>query len=110
MIDSGATALFLATERGDLSIMEILLEAGADPTVSLRDGTTTLHAAALGTEKHIKALKLLLKYNSTPEFVNATRTSSKGVTSITPLHMAADVGKGSHLIQYPFKTYHEKDI
>lgn len=46
----GATAFLLAADRADISLMQLLLELGADPMTPNNDGTTPLMAAAgLGT-------------------------------------------------------------
>ena len=42
----GATAFLLAAKEADLELMELLLEAGADPTIPTFDGTTALMVAA----------------------------------------------------------------
>ena len=42
----GATAFLLAAKEADLELMELLLEAGADPTIPTLDGTTPLMVAA----------------------------------------------------------------
>ena len=42
----GATAFLLAAKEADLALMELLLEAGADPTIPTFDGTTPLMVAA----------------------------------------------------------------
>ena len=42
----GATPFWLAASYGDLEIMQILVDAGADPVLRSRDGTTALMVAA----------------------------------------------------------------
>ena len=42
----GATAFLLAAKEADLELMELLLEAGADPTIPTFDGTTPAMVAA----------------------------------------------------------------
>ena len=42
----GATAFLLAAKEADLELMDVLLEAGADPTTPTFDGTTPLMVAA----------------------------------------------------------------
>jgi len=42
----GATPFFVAAENADVAIMRLLLEAGADPSVTIDDKTTPLMAAA----------------------------------------------------------------
>ena len=46
ILDQGATAFFRAAMSGDLEIMHLLLEAGANPLVSTADNTTPVMAAA----------------------------------------------------------------
>lgn len=51
----GATPLFLAAAYLEIPILRALLEAGADHTIGLLDGTTPLHAAAgLPVEKEAR--------------------------------------------------------
>jgi ankyrin repeat protein len=42
----GATPFFLASRGADIPLMKLLLELGADPTITNADGTTALMAAA----------------------------------------------------------------
>ena len=46
LIYVGATAFLLAAKEADLELMEVLLAAGADPTIPTFDGTTSLMVAA----------------------------------------------------------------
>jgi ankyrin repeat protein len=69
-ISEGATPLMKTATTSDLSLMRVLLERGADPTIKTRNNTTTVMAAAglnwvdissIGTEAaSIEALTLLL--------------------------------------------------
>ena len=43
---AGATAFLLAAEAGDVPLMKVLLDLGADPALTNADGTTALLAAA----------------------------------------------------------------
>jgi ankyrin repeat protein len=48
-LDSGATALMRAAKGGDVTLMRVLLDAGADPTLAQKNGNSALLlAAALG--------------------------------------------------------------
>ena len=46
LVHVGATAFLLAAKEADLELMELLLEAGADPTIPTIEGTTPLMVAA----------------------------------------------------------------
>ena len=46
LVRVGATAFLLAAKDADLELMDVLLAAGADPTISTVDGTTPLMVAA----------------------------------------------------------------
>ncbi|MFN7921562.1 MAG: ankyrin repeat domain-containing protein [Bryobacteraceae bacterium] len=67
----GATAFLLAADRGDIALMKLLLELGADPLLANADNTTPLLAAAgVGTNEPqeeageeseaVEAVKMLL--------------------------------------------------
>ncbi len=48
-LDEGATPFMRAAKGGDVTMMRLLKDAGADPTLSQKNGNTALHlAAALG--------------------------------------------------------------
>lgn len=47
-LGEGATALARAAKSNDLQVMRLLFEAGADPTLTLKDRTTVLMIAAAG--------------------------------------------------------------
>ncbi|WP_259606789.1 ankyrin repeat domain-containing protein [Microbacterium neungamense] len=59
----GGTALIPASERGLLSIVEILLEAGVDPNHVNNLGWTALHEAIVlgdGSEKYVRVVRALI--------------------------------------------------
>ncbi|XP_078595373.1 cortactin-binding protein 2-like isoform X3 [Branchiostoma floridae x Branchiostoma japonicum] len=74
--------LHQASGEGDMTMVEQLLEEGADPNTTERDGSTPVYAAAEGG--HIDCLELLLSHNGDP---NALRDDN-----FTPLHGAAAEG------------------
>lgn len=90
---TGATPFVLAARTGDLPLMRLLLELGADPTIPNADGTTALLAAAgvgdlgsgllsAGTEQEaIAAITLLLELGAD---VNAVDDNGE-----TAMHAAA---------------------
>jgi ankyrin repeat protein len=85
-LGDGTTPLMRAAKANDLAIIRLLLDAGADPTITLRDRTTTAMAA-----NSLEAIKLLVEHGVD---VNAFNTNGQ-----TILHNAA--GRGSTaVIQY----------
>jgi ankyrin repeat protein len=91
----GATPFALAAASGDVGIMRILLDAGADPLLTLKDGTTALMlAAGVGRSQDyrseqeeanaLEAVKLTAELGLN---VNAANTAGR-----TALHGAASVG------------------
>jgi ankyrin repeat protein len=101
-----ATPLFRAAKAGDLTVMRLLLEKGADPAHVLKDGSTPLMAAAgIGDkafmadpekndpteDERLQAVQLCLDHGAD---VNAVETADAGGS--TALHIAA--AKGSDRI------------
>jgi ankyrin repeat protein len=65
--DGGDTVLHLATHRGNVQIVEFLLQQGADPnTPNNYHGRTPLHVAA--TKGRPELVKLLLAYKGDASF------------------------------------------
>ena len=97
----GATPFVRAAVTSDLPLMRLLLDRGADPTVTTNDGSNALHAAAgvrwndntmktavalgFGTEEDsIEAIKMLMGFG-----LEVTTANNSGTTA---LHGAADRG------------------
>lgn len=55
----GATPLIRAAGDGDLELVELLLEHGADPTLYMADRQTPIHAVLAGQTKEPAALELI---------------------------------------------------
>ena len=104
---TGASPFWIAAHKADVTLMQLLLEHGADPTVTTDDGTTPLMAAAgLGHagdryEKFwssgaaLEAVKILVELGAD---VNAANEAG-----FTALHGAAFVGANAaadHLIEH----------
>jgi uncharacterized protein len=100
-LDEGTTPLMRAARSGDAAGMKILLAAGADPTVSTKEGTTALEFAAgvgyrdkntKGTDAEaLEALKLLVDLG-----LDINQANSKGEAA---LHGAA--GRGAdNIVKY----------
>ena len=85
-LGDGATPLMRAAKTNDIAVMRLLLEAGADPTITLKDRTTTAMLAS-----SVEAIKLLVEHGVD---VNAFNTSGQ-----TILHNAAARGSTA-IIQY----------
>lgn len=94
--ENGATAFFRASQSGDLELMKLLLEHGADPKIATELNVTALQAAAgIGWVEGItyewseeatnEAVKLLLKLGVDPNI--------QADTGRTALHGAAHKGR-----------------
>jgi ankyrin repeat protein len=104
-LGAGATAFLRASKSGDVEIMRMLLDAGADPSYTMPDGSTALmYAAGLGwrngspiapsydqgtDEEAIEAIQLLLDRGLTIDARDANGNSA--------MHAAAG-GRGSQTI------------
>jgi len=85
-LGEGTTPLMRASKGNDLPVMRLLLDAGAEATLTLKDRTTTAMMAS-----SVEAIKLLVEHGVD---VNAFNTNGQ-----TILHNAA--GRGSNaIIQY----------
>jgi ankyrin repeat protein len=85
-LGEGTTPLMRASKTNDLPVMRLLLDAGADATLTLKDRTTTAMIAS-----SLEAIKLLVEHGVD---VNAFNTNGQ-----TILHNAA--GRGANaVIQY----------
>jgi ankyrin repeat protein len=93
--EEGATAFFRASQSGDVDLMRILIEHGADPFINTELNVTPLQVAAgigwvegvtteRSTEQTIEAVRLLLDLGVDPNV--------QGDTGRTALHGAAHKG------------------
>jgi ankyrin repeat protein len=93
--ENGATAFLRASQSGDVPLMKLLLEYGADPFINTELGVTPLAAAAgigwvegvtteWSTAQTVEAVKLLLELGLDPNF--------QADTGRTSLHGAAHKG------------------
>jgi ankyrin repeat protein len=85
----GQTALHLAAERGNVNIVTILLQKGADVTVQCDDGQTVLHRAAWGGSKAVM-MELLSERTGHTGFLDLIDKDGR-----TALHIAAEKGNAS---------------
>jgi uncharacterized protein len=66
--DIGDTALWLACYEGRLTLVRLLLESGADPTIATKGGETPLMVAS--SRGHLDVLRFLLGDSSAKNTVN----------------------------------------
>jgi uncharacterized protein len=93
-LGEGATAIARASKTSDVPMMQLLMDGGADPTLTLKDRTTTAIIAAGGgapEAKMLDAVKLLVEHGVDVNAFNAT--------GLTILHNAAGRGANS-VIEY----------
>jgi ankyrin repeat protein len=90
-LGEGTTPLMRATKANDLPIMRLLLDGGADPTLTLKDRTTTAMIA-----NSLDAIKLLVEHGVDINAFNANgqtvlhNAAGRGATAI--IQYAADQG------------------
>ncbi len=85
-LGEGTTALMRAAKTNDLAMMRALLDGGADPTLTLKDRTTTAMVAT-----SLDAIKMLVEHGVD---VNAFNTNGQSI-----VHSAA--GRGANaILQY----------
>ncbi|XP_011496712.1 PREDICTED: ankyrin repeat domain-containing protein 27-like [Ceratosolen solmsi marchali] len=80
--ERGLTCLHVASVYGQVSVVDYLLQQGADPNERDTEGISALHCAA--TRGHQNTLLLLLHANADPNAIDAKGNSA--------LHLAADHG------------------
>jgi ankyrin repeat protein len=84
----GNTVLNLAVPEGDIKIIELLLENGADPNIGNRGSYTPLHGAA--EVSGVEIARLLLNCKNKPANPNAIipYEGGRGFANIAPIHYA----------------------
>jgi hypothetical protein len=104
--ENGATAFLRASQSGDVPLMELLLENGADPHINTELGVTPLAVAAgigwvegvtseWSTAQTVAAVKLLLELGIDPNYQADTGRTAlhgaghKGSTEVARLLVAA---------------------
>ncbi len=104
--EDGATAFLRASQSGDVELMQLLLDRGADPHIYTNLGVTPLAVAAgigwvegvtreWSTEKTVEAVKLLLELGIDPNYQADTGrvalhgAAHKGATEVVKLLVAA---------------------
>ncbi|GBL84803.1 Tankyrase-2 [Araneus ventricosus] len=85
--NEGHHPLHWAAAKGNITIVKILLEAGADATYVTRKGNTPLHiATSKGFSRIVEVLLRSVKYDELDNFINA-QTYGTGATA---LHVAVE--------------------
>jgi uncharacterized protein len=104
--EDGATAFLRASQSGDVELMRLLLERGADPKINTKLGVTPLAVAAgigwvegvtseRSPEQTVEAVKLLLELGIDPNYQAETGRTAlhgaahKGATEVVRLLVAA---------------------
>ncbi len=104
--ENGATAFLRASQSGDLPLMKLLIERGADPHINTKLGITPLAVAAgigwvegvtqeWSTEQTVEAVKFLLELGIDPNFQADTGrvalhgAAHKGATEVVKVLVAA---------------------
>jgi len=83
---SGFTPLALVTKSGSPGIVNVLLDAGADPRAVFKEGMTALHQAVASNNK--KVVRALVSHPLAAEFVDLATADGD-----TPLHFAVFRGR-----------------
>jgi ankyrin repeat protein len=86
----GSTPLIRAANNGDLEMVNLLLEHGADPTVYMADRQTPIHAVLAGRSSQEQALELIRIFHEAGTDVNvvALVNHREEVRGGTALHYA----------------------
>jgi len=84
---SGFSALYLAIRQKNQTMVELLLNSGANPSTSYGDNFTPLHAAAEWGNKEV--VEVLLNKGAE---IDAPYSSGEDDCGYTPLHVAAEQG------------------
>jgi ankyrin repeat protein len=104
--EEGATAFLRASQSGDVALMRLLLERGADPKINTKLGVTPLAVAAgigwvegitseRSPEQTVEAVKLLLELGIDPNYQAETGrvalhgAAHKGATEVVKVLVAA---------------------
>jgi len=93
-LTEGATALARAAKSSDIAVMKVLLDGGADATLTLANRSTTAHLSAGGQAKEPQALEAVTLLVDHGVDVNAFNANGQ-----TLAHIAAQRGQNS-MLQY----------
>jgi ankyrin repeat protein len=108
----GSTALNIAVEMQDKSVVEFLLMKGGNPNVQTNDGDTPINLLTLYTE-NIELAKLLLNYGANPNIANKYGISAvrRAISSNKPklLHLYLRYGGVVEAIKSSSDSELEKD-
>ncbi len=86
----GSTPLIRAANNGDLEVVELLLDAGADPTLYMADRQTPIHAVLAGRTPEPRALEIIRTLHAAGTDINviALVNHREEVRGGTALHYA----------------------
>ena len=102
----GDSALHISAKRGEVEILEALLEAGAKVNLQNKSGDTPLHLACYGNKE--EAVLLLMEHGADPKIINTKKESAFhkaavicGEDIFNALYLKADLEGVNHLGRKP---------
>ncbi len=101
-LQNGETPLFIAVRSEKLSIVERLIELGAQINKRACDGRTALHYA-IQYNKQEQIVRFLLEKKADPTIIGGPKKQ-------TPLHLAVTRPQGSHIVTNLLLRAQGKDI
>ncbi|XP_023333776.1 uncharacterized protein LOC111705453 [Eurytemora carolleeae] len=95
--EDGATALMLGCQGGEVEVVELLLDAGAEVNHAAQDKTMAVHLASAAKKNSCTLLRLLLPktdmnmvYSACTSTGDTTCVKKTGLSLLSPFHLAID--------------------